>query len=246
MLADEKFQTSLSRLKQALAAERIVLAANRIRYLLKAGYRPDQPRVPRGNPDGGQWTDEGRNEDDTSSQLVSGRRTRNGGHVSINGRWVQVTPAQQVRAQLSHNAMRKAVREMQQIDPNWRPRPQAYETVEGLIAANRATQAEARLRLTELNATRSGRGEFGRSGIEAPATNRRLTKREQETINRLGRRWGCHWCGRKEPRTLSGNFIGDHQPARSMGRPSKIFPHCMDCSNSQGGIISTRRLRTKN
>lgn len=25
----------------------------------KAGYRPDQPRVPRGQPDGGQWVDEG-------------------------------------------------------------------------------------------------------------------------------------------------------------------------------------------
>ena len=25
----------------------------------KAGFRPDQPRVPKGNPDGGQWTDEG-------------------------------------------------------------------------------------------------------------------------------------------------------------------------------------------
>ena len=27
--------------------------------LLKAGFNPDEPRVPAGNPDGGQWTGEG-------------------------------------------------------------------------------------------------------------------------------------------------------------------------------------------
>ncbi|MBS0236214.1 MAG: hypothetical protein JSS50_02620 [Proteobacteria bacterium] len=27
-------------------------------FLIKAGFRPDQPRVPAGNPDGGQWTRE--------------------------------------------------------------------------------------------------------------------------------------------------------------------------------------------
>jgi hypothetical protein len=27
--------------------------------LVKAVYDPDEPRVPAGNPDGGQWTDEG-------------------------------------------------------------------------------------------------------------------------------------------------------------------------------------------
>src|SRR5262245_45621159 len=34
----------------------------RLRLLrTKAGYNPDQPRVPAGNPDGGQWTSDGGN-----------------------------------------------------------------------------------------------------------------------------------------------------------------------------------------
>jgi hypothetical protein len=37
----------------------LLLRAARIQALLrKAGFRPDQPRVPAGHPDGGQWTDE--------------------------------------------------------------------------------------------------------------------------------------------------------------------------------------------
>lgn len=243
MQADERFQASLWRLKQALAAERVVLAANRVRLLLKAGFRPDQPRVPAGRDGAGRWTDETGRDSEVRPLLVSGRRTRNGGQVSINGRWIQITPAQQVRAQLSHNAMRKAVRDVQRIDPNWRPRPQAYETVEGLIAANRATQAEARLRLMELNATRSGRGEFGGPGIDAPPTDRRLTKHEQEMINKIGRKWGCHWWGSANPKTKSGNLIGDHQPARILGQPSRLCPHCAACSSSQGGLITGHRRR---
>ena len=49
---------------EVLAAEtRLERAMRRydcaLRIALKAGYRPDQPRVPKGNSDGGQWTAEG-------------------------------------------------------------------------------------------------------------------------------------------------------------------------------------------
>ena len=36
---------------------RLRLAANALRYQLKANFNPAQPRVPAGGPDGGQWTD---------------------------------------------------------------------------------------------------------------------------------------------------------------------------------------------
>jgi hypothetical protein len=47
------------RLKWLAAARRFEIAAHRHRLALKYGYNPAQPRVPRGNPDGGQWTDAG-------------------------------------------------------------------------------------------------------------------------------------------------------------------------------------------
>lgn len=42
-----------------MAAVRLILAAFHLDMGLKAGFRPDQPRVPAGQPDGGQRTDEG-------------------------------------------------------------------------------------------------------------------------------------------------------------------------------------------
>jgi hypothetical protein len=51
--------TALARFRYATSANRVLLAGERFRRVLKAGFRPDEPRVPAGNPDGGQWTDEG-------------------------------------------------------------------------------------------------------------------------------------------------------------------------------------------
>jgi hypothetical protein len=47
-------------MERAAAEERFYLAAHRLRsYLIETRYRPDQPRVPAGNPEGGQWTNDG-------------------------------------------------------------------------------------------------------------------------------------------------------------------------------------------
>jgi hypothetical protein len=48
------------RLKWLAAGTRFEIAAHRHGLALKYGYNPAQPRVPRGNPDGGEWTDSGR------------------------------------------------------------------------------------------------------------------------------------------------------------------------------------------
>lgn len=52
-------RSSLLRLKWLAAAARFEIALRRHDRALKYGYNPDQPRVLRGNPGGGQWTDEG-------------------------------------------------------------------------------------------------------------------------------------------------------------------------------------------
>jgi hypothetical protein len=51
--------TALARFRYAVAANAVLVAGERFRRVLKAGFRPDEPRVPAGNPGGGQWTDEG-------------------------------------------------------------------------------------------------------------------------------------------------------------------------------------------
>jgi len=67
----------LLRLRWLAAATRFELAMHRHMRALK--YNPDQPRVPRGNPDGGQWTDAGGN-----GNPIAQRRVRLAGDVPTN------------------------------------------------------------------------------------------------------------------------------------------------------------------
>lgn len=51
---------AIAELKSEIAYIRVMQAARELRrVLLEQRYRPDQPRIPAGNPDGGQWTDDG-------------------------------------------------------------------------------------------------------------------------------------------------------------------------------------------
>jgi hypothetical protein len=51
--------TLLLRLRSEVAAAEFLASAERLSRLLKANFNPNQPRVPAGNPDGGQWTSTG-------------------------------------------------------------------------------------------------------------------------------------------------------------------------------------------
>jgi hypothetical protein len=109
--------------------------------------------------------------------------------------------------------------------------------------ANEATALEAHFRIFELRRTAVGPGPYANGWIPAPVTNRRLSRAEQQEINRLGRKFGCHRCGTFNPGTRSGNFVGDHQMSKSLGRPTRIYPHCIHCSSSQGGLLSGERYK---
>lgn len=165
------------------------------------------------------------------------RRRGGGGQIRIGGRWHLVTPAQEVLLAQSYSAMRRAVRDVRKVDPEWRPPAQAYSTVEGLISANRAVENEARRHIFERRDTGAGLGPYAREWMPAPSTNRRLTRAEQREVDRLGREHGCHRCGSTEPGTSGGSFIGDHQMPKSIGTPTRIYPHCRWCSASQGGLL---------
>lgn len=229
----DRQETGQSPLRWRLASLRVQAALLRLSLGFKAGFRPDQPRVPRGQPEVGQWT---RVPGYAQVHRVSRRRT-GGGQIRIGGRWHPITPAQEVLLAQSYSAMRRAVRDVRKVDPEWRPPAQAYSTVEGLISANRAIENEARRHIFERLNTGTGVGLNAREWIPAPPTNRRLTRAEQREIDRIGREWGCHRCGRTESGTPSGSFIGDHQMPKSMGTPTRIYPHCLSCSSSQGGLL---------
>jgi hypothetical protein len=59
LMAIRAMESGLLRLKWHAAALRFEIALRRHDVALIGGYNPDEPRVPRGNPDGGQWTGEG-------------------------------------------------------------------------------------------------------------------------------------------------------------------------------------------
>lgn len=230
------------------AAARLALATStmRLALVLHAGFRPDQPRVPAGNDDGGRWTKvpgwARRRDDDArdNMHLVGGRPRGGGAGTYIAGRWQPLTPNQQTRLALSQMEMDTALRAVREILPNWRPREQIYSTVEGLIEANLAQAREARAFREKLRDQGIGFGRFSVESREARNSGRRFTREEREEVNRIGRKFGCHTCGTSDPGTKLGNFFIDHQiPTGLLLSPARhsLLPHCMFCSARQGGVV---------
>lgn len=58
MSLEYKLLVATHRLKAETAAIRLIRSALALRDALECRYRPDQPRAPRGTPEGGQWIDD--------------------------------------------------------------------------------------------------------------------------------------------------------------------------------------------
>ena len=58
-MATPDMHTQILQLRYKNAAIRVEFAALRCMLALKAGFDPNQPRVPAGRREGGQWTDQG-------------------------------------------------------------------------------------------------------------------------------------------------------------------------------------------
>ena len=229
-------------------------------------YRPDQARVPPGSREGGQWTDEeggggGRQGGGNDPRVLSDashdpiqpgaqyaqnspRRPISSG-VIINGQRVEPTPGQSARLAVVEAQAQDAIRRVQQLDPTWSPKPSAYESVEGLIASYRGDAEQAQGRIRELQSKGIGPGLFAGESIPARGPDRDFTAAERREINRIGSETGCHTCGDKNPGTIRGNFVPDHQPpsALSMGRPQSLYPQCLTCSSSQGGTVTSIKVK---
>lgn len=155
----DPIRTDLTKLAQRNACLRFEVSM--LALALKAGFRPDQPRVPAGNPDGGQWIDDG------NSPLLHriSRRRGGSGQVRIGRHWL----------------------------PPGRP----------------------------------------------------LSAEQKRQLDLLGRMYGCHGCGSVSDLSLRGHSIGDHQTPNALGKPTRVYPHCVYCSASQGGLISRMIRRWK-
>lgn len=222
----------------------------------KANFDPNQPRVPAGNPDGGQWTSGGGGGSAAGddSQILSDatpdnewipgaqyaqagpRGPRGTTPVLINGRVVSPTPAQAARLAVAQTQAEAAIARVQEYDPRWRPSPSAYETVEGLISRYEGEIREAEARTAYLAANGIGPGPFAVEWI--PARNAgRLTAEERAELDRIGDTYGCHTCGTLNPGTPSGHWIRDHQPSRAANIPVREYPQCSYCSSRQGWTV---------
>ncbi|GKS85425.1 hypothetical protein AVMA1855_14755 [Acidovorax sp. SUPP1855] len=82
--------------------------------------------------------------------------------------------------------------------------------------------------------------------IPARGPGRDFTPGERDAINDIGDRLGCHTCGGDSPGTRTGNWVPDHQPPNALNPddgPQRLYPHCLNCSRTQGGQIRGRQPR---
>jgi hypothetical protein len=114
---------------------------------LKRAFNPGQPRVPAGNSDGGQWTDGGSGGGGEAEIVrVANRRTRPGSLA----RYPNATPAEEARLAVASGRAATESSRLRQLDPDWRPQPSMYETIEGEIEHLESVARQARARHDEL------------------------------------------------------------------------------------------------
>jgi hypothetical protein len=110
-----------------------------VRIAPLAKYSPDQPRVPAGNRDGGQWA----NGEGSNSDVSAARRggPRSGGTLS------QMVRLDAARARSEH-----ALNRVRELDPDWKPTPsfERINSMEGVIGRREAEAREADARYIEL------------------------------------------------------------------------------------------------
>jgi hypothetical protein len=208
-------------------------------------FRPDQPRVPAGNPEGGRWTHEGGAVQ--SVQFRPGNSAGAGQRRRV-GPWDDATPAQQTRLAVSNMRAEEATRRVQVYDPAWRPEPTIHEGIEGAIAANQADLNAAEARYRELQRVGGAPGIFADESLPARNPGREFTTEERGETNRIGSETGCHTCGQFGPLSQRGNFVVDHQPPTAMnwsGAEQRLYPQCVTCSARQGAWITNFLLRNR-
>lgn len=167
----------LLRLKWRLAFDRWEQKLARWVQAAKASFDPNQPRVPSGRPDGGQWTGGGgrggggsrptdarRNEGQILSdvnpenlqkpaaRLAQARGPRGGSLILFRGERFPATPSQRMRFGIADRRAKRLLSQVGEIDPTWKPRLSLTDptSTSRAIAIRRGEAEEAEARLREL------------------------------------------------------------------------------------------------
>ncbi len=231
---DTRRAIASARLLRAIADLRWDLLVLKTALRMHRRYDPNQPRVPAGSAEGGQWTSGG----GTSPREMSGRRGRP---------FAEGTPAQQAVMVALRARIDAAAARIKDRDPTWRrPESMISGTVESRIEHLQAVAAAAEAH--EALLVRWGLGGPGRFAVESfPApVGRRFNQAERDLNDLFGNRNGCNTCGVRTPGTVSGHWYFDHQPNTGWnpwGRPQDVWPQCQHCSNTQGAYVRWLRNR---
>jgi hypothetical protein len=204
--------------------------------------------VPAGRPDGGQWTRVGVGAPSGGREVASDAApdnewkpgalyaTRRGGR----GGPPPMEPGQAARLSLARAKAHDAIARVRELDPNWRRTTTVEnidQAVEGQIRAYEAEAREAEARIAALAQVGIGPGPFAAESLPARGPGRDFTIRERAEIDRIGYGRGCHTCGTRDPGTIWGHFIPDHQlptALNRLNRPQRLYPQCVGCSRNQG------------
>ena len=160
-LAGAARQCALAQVRAELASLGLDLALIELKRALALKYRADQPRVPAGNPHGGQWTDgsaSGISPDLIDDAQWASGRNRAPTRALIHGRWQALTPGQGARLAVAEARARDTLQKVRERDPDWRPTPFLAQTVEGQIRGVEREAREAQARLRELQGAGIGPG----------------------------------------------------------------------------------------
>jgi RHS repeat-associated protein len=87
-------------------------------------------------------------------------------------------------------------------------------------------------------------GPHAGDSVPARGPQRDFTPEERNATNQAGKDTGCHTCGTKDPGTKGGNFVPDHQPPSALNqnnKPQQLYPHCLGCSQTQGGQVNAAK-----
>lgn len=142
-------EAEAARLKSDLAFDNLFRMLRRAAEQQKAGFNPDQPRVPKGNPGGGEWArdagKDGGGDRARSTDISAQRRI---------GPRPPGTPAQHLRLDFASARAQEAITRVQQLDPNWRPASMMSRDnprdMEAMIRAKEAETSEAEARYLAL------------------------------------------------------------------------------------------------
>ncbi len=121
--ASWQVSAKLRRVNWLLSAAVVEARLRFLQRIVKAGFDPNQPRVPVGSPDGGQWTGTGGGGGDTqvAQTLPRGGGGGSGSYRLRSGRSVEFTPAEEARAVAAEAEAARLRRQVEEIDPVWKP-----------------------------------------------------------------------------------------------------------------------------